>query len=238
MFLRIAGGSAAVGSVRVTGCFPTVSRIAPPDVEDQAPPAASAGQNGHSMTAAVRQPPRSNRSAWLGRFSGLAAIGSAMSAVAWVAGLGPTGEFPDRWISIWNLLLLPAAGWIGLRLFRRSDLGWRPTVAGLAAVSGLASGLLWATSWQRSDLEPTWIALSAVWWIGTGSLLTGGAGRVLGTFTLVLGIVAGLDAIGTIAGAEGPFLLLTGAKLPLSWLWALIVGAVLVADPMLEGDSA
>jgi hypothetical protein len=184
-----------------------------------------------TATATARRPLAPS----LGRIAGLAAIGSALASLAWLLALAPAAGFPDRWITIWNLLLVPAAAWLGLVLVRssRAELA---AVAALSAVAGIASCVLWATSWQRAELEAAWIGLSAVWWMTTGLLLVRRA-RWLGWFTLVLGAFAGLDALVTWAGDEGTAFFLASPKLPLAWIWAFVVGAKLIVDPTLERDT-
>ena len=171
----------------------------------------------------------------IGRIAGLAAIASGLASLAWLVGLAPTPEFPDRWITIWNLLLIPAGAWLGFVLVRANG-PLLAAVAGLSALAGIASCVLWATSWQRADLEALWIALSAAWWIPTGLLLVRRGPRWLGWFTVVLGVFAGLDAFVTWAGNEGFLFLLASPKLPLAWIWAFAVGVRLVVDPALEPD--
>ena len=189
------------------------------------------------MTAATADSSgRRLEASWLGRIAGLAAIASGLASLGWLAGLAPADGFPDRWITIWNLLLVPAAAWLGLLLVGSN----RPVpaaVAALAAVAGVVSCTLWAASWQRADLEAVWIGLSAVWWIPTGLLLVRRGARWLGWLTVVLGAFAGLDAAVTWAGDEGIAFLLASPKLPLAWVWAFAVGVRLVVDPSLEPDS-
>jgi hypothetical protein len=175
-------------------------------------------------------------SAWLGRAAGAAAIGSALTSVAWLAGLAPADGFPDRWITVWNLLLVPVAAWLGYVLVRANE-PWLAAVAGLSAFAGLASCVLWATSWQQADLEAVWIGLSAVWWIVTGLLLIRRDARRLGWLTVALGAFAGLDAFVTWAGNEGFLFLFASPKLPLAWVWAFAVGVRLLVDPTLEPDT-
>jgi hypothetical protein len=166
----------------------------------------------------------------------LAAIGSALASVAWLVGLAPADEFPDRWITVWNALLVPAAAWLGYVLVRANE-PRLAMVAALAGLAGITSCVLWATSWQRADLEAVWIGLSAAWWIVTGLLLVRRVARWLGWLTVVLGAFAGLDALVTWAGNEGFLFLLASPKLPLAWAWAFAVGVRLVVDPTLEPDT-
>jgi hypothetical protein len=172
---------------------------------------------------------------WPGRLAGLAAIASALASVAWLAGLAPAEGFPDRWITVWNLLLVPAAAWLGYLLVRSNE-PRVAMVAALAAAAGVASCVLWATSWQRADLESVWIGLSAAWWIATGLLLVRRGARWLGWLTVLLGGFAVLDALVTWFGNEGILFLLSSPKLPLAWVWAFAVGMRLVVDPALEPD--
>ena len=131
---------------------------------------------------------------------------------------------------------MPAAAWLGLPP-RPLEPPGVAVVAALAAVAGIASCALWATSWQRADLEAAWIGLSAAWWFPTGLLLVRRGARWLGWLTVLLGAFAGLDALVTWAGNEGVLFLLASPKLPLAWVWAFAVGVRLVIDPMLEPDT-
>ena len=173
---------------------------------------------------------------WLGRVAGLAAIASALASAAWLTGLAPADGFPDRWITAWNLLLVPAAIWLGSLLVRSSPPALA-AVAALSAIAGIAACVLWATSWQRADLEAVWIGLSAAWWITTGLLLVRRGAQWIGWLTVVLGAFAGLDALVTLAGNEGILFLMSSPKLPLAWIWALVLGIRLVTDPTLEPDN-
>jgi hypothetical protein len=170
---------------------------------------------------------------WIGRLAGVAAIGSSLASAAWALGFAPAAGFPDRWITIWNLLLVPAAVWIGFVLVRTGEGGGR-LLAAVAAVAGALSCALWATAWQRSDLEALWIGLSAAWWVPTGWLLVRRGVRGLGWFTVVVGAFAVLDAVVTLAGDEGTAFLLASPKLPLGWFWALLAGGLLLDNPMLR----
>ena len=156
-------------------------------------------------TATAEDRPRDG--AWLGRIAGVAAVASGLASLAWLAGLAPAGGFPDRWISVWNLLLVPAAAWLGFVLVRSNGPSLS-ALAALSAVAGIVSCVLWATSWQRADLEALWIGLSAAWWVPTGLLLVRRGARRLGWLTMVLGAFAGLDALVTWAGDEGILFLL------------------------------
>ena len=179
---------------------------------------------------------RENEAAWPGRVAGASAIASALASVAWLAGLAPADGFPDRWITVWNLLLVPVAAWLGFVLARANETRLA-AVAALSAFAGIVSCVLWATSWQRADLEAVWIGLSAAWWIVTGLLLVRRGARWLGWLTVVLGAFAGLDAIVTWAGNDGFLFLLSSPKLPLAWVWAFAVGVRLLVDPTLEPDT-
>jgi len=185
-----------------------------------------------TTNAAVRE----IAAAWLGRVAGASAIASALASVAWLAGLAPADGFPDRWITLWNLLLVPAAAWLGYLLARTNE-PRLAAAAGLSALAGVVSCVLWATAWQRGDLEAIWIGLSAAWWIVTGLLFLRRGARWLGWLTLVLGAFAGLDAFVTAVGNEGFLFLLSGPKLPLAWIWAFAAGVRLLVDPTLEPDT-
>jgi hypothetical protein len=179
---------------------------------------------------------RENDAAWPGHVAGALAIASALASMAWLAGLAPADGFPDRWITVWNLLLVPVAAWLGFVLARANETRLA-AVAALSALAGIASCVLWATSWQRADLEAVWIGLSAGWWIVTGLLLVRRGARWLGWLTVALGAFAGLDAFVTWSGGEGFLFLLSSPKLPLAWVWALAVGVRLLVDPTLEPDT-
>jgi hypothetical protein len=173
----------------------------------------------------------------VGRLAGLAGLASAAASVAYIAtGMSSVGSAADldRWIVAWNLLLVPVALWLGVVLSGRGDpAAW--ILAGIGATVGVLSCVLWATSYERPTLEPVWIGLSAAWWGIVGWLLVRHGLHRLGAFTVVVAAFAALDAIMTAIGVSGPAYALAGPKLPVAWVWTLVVGARLMIDPWLRG---
>lgn len=135
-----------------------------------------------------------------------------------------------------SAFLIPVAGY----LWRCLEPVHRP-VATVSAVAGIASLLLWATAPVSGawNLEAAWIGLSAVWWLGTGILLR----RFRpgwGTFTIVVGVAAALDAVVTAFEDTIPFVIfavLGGPKLPLSLVWMIWSGVTLLRRPELRGGA-
>ena len=131
---------------------------------------------------------------------------------------------PDWAITAWNLLIIPTAVYLGVRLASR---GW--AVAATSTAAGIAASLLWATSFRNPGLEPWWIGLAAIWWLGFGWLLLP-SHRATGILTLALGVATVLDFFVTLLDIGFPMLALAGLKLPLSTLWSFWIGAVLITD--------
>jgi len=126
----------------------------------------------------------------------------------------------------WNLLLVPAA----LALWRRLHLS-RPDLVLLYTVAGILSLTFWAfggVTRITPTLEITYLALAAVWWIGIGSSLRTHGRRSLGTFTMIVGCFAALDALLCFCEPV-PFALfvLAAPKLPLAATWSIVIGIVL-----------
>ena len=80
------------------------------------------------------------------------------------------------------------------------------------------------------ELEPIWIWLSAVWWLGLGAELRP-LHRKLGVFTIIVGFAALLDGVVSTPSLNPPFIvfaLLGGWKIPSSFAWAFAVGVTLM----------
>ena len=137
----------------------------------------------------------------------------------------------------WNLLLIPAA-----LALHGQFVDAKPARVRVATVCGLASVLFWAyggaTRGITPALEVSYLALSAVWWCGIGTVLWP-LHKWFGGLTLVLGVFAGWDAALT-ALEPLPFALyLTAApKLPLSTLWDFAAGYMLIRPRALVTVSA
>lgn len=96
----------------------------------------------------------------LGRVAGFFAIASGLSSVA----LFLTFErFDQRLIPAWNLLMVPAAMYLGVLLLPRNAL-----TASTATLAGAMALTLWALGYHDRSLEPWWIGLAALWWAGVG----------------------------------------------------------------------
>ncbi len=167
------------------------------------------------------------------RVAGMTAILSGAAQVSWAmlngvtqGGLDSGGASPQVvrigqiLLISWNLLLLPVALFLGTWLRTKS-----PYLVVLYTVCGIASFLLWALN--SPVMEFSWILLSAVWWAGIGFVLRSEL-RVLGIFTIVVGIAALLDGIVTLLDLPLPFLALGALKLPLAILWNFWIGIALL----------
>ncbi|GAC1671068.1 MAG: hypothetical protein NVS9B9_29310 [Ktedonobacteraceae bacterium] len=89
----------------------------------------------------------------------------------------------------------------------------------------MASFLLWAVN--SAVMEASWILLSAIWWLGIGFVLRSER-KILGIFTIVVGIAALLDGMVTLLDLPLPFLALGALKLPLAMLWNFWIGIALL----------
>ncbi len=136
----------------------------------------------------------------------------------------PILDQPDWAITTWNLLIIPAALVLGVQVASRG-----PIVAAVATTAGVASSLLWSVGFENPRLEPWWIGLSAVWWLGVGWLLRDDHPRT-GWFTLVLGVAAAVDFVVTALGFGLPLLAVGGFKLPLTTAWSVWIGVLLIRD--------
>ena len=161
----------------------------------------------------------------LGVLAGLCAIASGLAYLAY----WPILDQPDWAITAWNLLIIPTALYLGIRLGPRG-----PVVAAISTAAGIAAALLWATSFRQAALEPWWIGLAAVWWIGIGWLLLP-THRATGILTVTLGVVAALDFFVTLWDIGLPLLAVAGLKLPLSTVWSFWIGVVLIGDARRRG---
>lgn len=165
---------------------------------------------------------------WAGRLAGASAVASGSAYVAYFFA-GPSTT--EALVTVWNLLIIPPALYVGLLVARRGVV-----LAAISTVAGLAASLLWATSHEVARLEPWWIGLAAVWWLGLGWLLRQDR-RALGLFTLALGVAAGVDFVLTALDAPMPIYALGGFKIPFTMIWSIWLGVTLLSDPML-GQAA
>ena len=175
------------------------------------------------------------------RVASVCALGAGLAWVVWVAvnsrthggldvGAAAVGETTARFGAFlqvaWNLLLLPAALVLHAELEPAA-----PERMRLVTLAGIVSLLFWAfgsaTRTITPVLEVTYIALSAVWWLGLGVALRASR-RGFAAFTLLLGVFAAWDAL--LSGwQQVPFaLFVTSApKLPLSIIWDFALAWVL-----------
>lgn len=120
------------------------------------------------------------------------------------------------------LLLLPGVALLASWLSRgRTALVLAASAAGaLSLVLWSLGGVVVPWSW-----EWTWLALSSAWWLGIWQDLHRERPR-LGSFTLVLGLFAALDALATVFYDHIPFWLFAvgGLKIPLSLVWQIWLG--------------
>ena len=167
------------------------------------------------------------------RVAGVTAIVSGVAQVSWAVlngvtqggldsgGASPQGVRIGQILLIsWNLLLLPVALFLGTWLRSKS-----PSLVVLYPVCGIASLLLWALN--SPGMEFSWILLSAVWWGGIGFVLRSEL-RVLGLFTIVVGIAALLDGIIALFIIAPPLFYLGAVKIPFSLLWNVWIGMMLL----------
>lgn len=161
---------------------------------------------------------------------------SALAAACAFFGVGAVegGALPEYigpyLLAAQSAFLIPLAAY----LWRRLESSNR-ALATVSAVAGICSLFLWGTAPLTGawNVEPVWIALSAVWWVGTGTLLRAFRRR-WGTFTVILGIAAALDAVVTALEDAVPFTVfavLGGPKLPLSLGWMVWSGVTLLREP-------
>ena len=129
----------------------------------------------------------------------------------------------------WNLLLIPGA----LVLWRRLQKP-EPEQMLLFTVCGVLSLTLWAIGGaarvNSPMLEVSYLLLSGIWWTGMGSALRK-RHKVFGTFTIVVGVFALLDA--TLSFFEPmPFYIyaLAAPKLPLAIVWDFWLGFFLLTS--------
>ncbi len=134
-------------------------------------------------------------------------------------------EGRDAAITAWNLLIVPTALYLGARLARQA-----PILAAASTAAGVAASLLWAFVYDSPTMEPWWIGLAAVWWLGLGWLLRS-EHRALGAFTLLLGVATIFDFVVTGLNAPMPIYILGAFKLPLTVAWSLWVGLTLLRSP-------
>ena len=156
-----------------------------------------------------------------GRVCGALAIGSGVAYLVY-----PFTS--DVAISAWNLLIIPAFLWLGVRTASHGRL-----LALASSTAGVAASLLWSFVYHEPTLEPWWIGLAAASWLGFGWLLRHDQ-PTLARFTIVLGIAAAVDFVLTALNAPFPLYVLGGLKLPLTMIWTFWVGWALVRDPLVD----
>jgi hypothetical protein len=167
------------------------------------------------------------------RVAGVTAILSGAAQVSWAVlngvtqgGLDSGGASPQVvrigqiLLISWNLLLLPVALFLGTWLKSKS-----PYLVMLYTVCGIVSFLLWALN--SPVMEFSWILLSAIWWTGIGFVLRSEL-RVLGIFTIVVGIAALLDGIITLLTIPPPLFYGGALKIPFSLIWEVWIGIMLL----------
>jgi len=179
-------------------------------------------------------------------FSKLAGWAALVSAAAWIAwavlnsrshGQLDSGQgVPGRIFKLggvltaaWNLLLVPAALALWRRMRHRS-----PDWVLLYTVTGIASLLFWAYGGAAHgitpSLETTYLLMAGVWWIGIGGVLRYER-KVLGIFTILLGLITCVDGIFSILEPlPSAIYMIAAPKLPMALLWTVWVGLVLLGQ--------
>lgn len=177
------------------------------------------------------------------RSAGVAAIVAACAWLSWAMlnaftrgaldGARTGANAPWGWLGASLLaasttLVIPAALVLAQQLHVLA-----PRVVRAATAAGVLSLALWATAvltgWWPQALEPSYVALSALWWCGIAGPLRRVSPR-LGVLTFVLGVAAACDAVVTGGYGRLPewtFPVLGGAKLPLQLVWTASAGIVL-----------
>lgn len=160
--------------------------------------------------------------------AGLCAVASGLAYLQYFV----SGASGDWAITAWNLLIIPAALVLGLRLASRGSL-----IAAGATAAGIAGSVLWAFDFRTASVEPWWIALAAAWWLGLGWLLRK-RHRATAWLTLALGIAATIDLVVTILDAPLPWLAVGGLKLPLTTVWSVWIGVLLIRQAAASSGSS
>src|SRR5262245_22371570 len=158
--------------------------------------------------------------------AGLLALASGLAYAAW-----PLLGQPDWAITAWNLCLIPVALYLGLLLTPRG-----PLLAAVSVGAGIGASLLWAVGFRHASAEPWWIGLAAVWWLSLGWLLLP-VRRATGVFTILLGVATAVDFVVTALGLGQPWLVLGGLKLPLSTVWSVWIGVLLIRSATRGGTG-
>ncbi len=169
------------------------------------------------------------------RIAGITAIAAGIAQVAYFV-LYNRGLISNQgealFIVSWNLALIPTALLLWQRLHAHS-----PYLTALYTMYGLMSLLLWASSSAMHAItlivEATYIFLSAVWWLGIGSLLRPER-TSLGIFTMVVGLFAFIDATASVFESVSLLFALGGLKLPLALVWNFWIGTDLLMRPLNE----
>ncbi|HEY0461205.1 MAG TPA: hypothetical protein VGC97_18865 [Pyrinomonadaceae bacterium] len=176
------------------------------------------------------------------RIAAIAAILAGAAWICWAVVNGATGGGLDAGVPAiglrlakfgqlltigWNLLLIPAA----LVLWKRLQ-NQKPNLILLYTVGGVLSLSFWtlgaAARVNSPVLEVTYLLLSSVWWLGIGFALRVNY-KVFGTFTVIVGAFAMLDA--ALSFFEPlPFYIyvLAAPKLPLAIIWDFWLGFFLL----------
>jgi hypothetical protein len=152
--------------------------------------------------------------------AGLCAIASGVAYLLYFA----SGGNADWAITAWNLLIIPAAIVLGWRLSTGGSM-----VAAGATAAGVAASVLWAFEFRRAAVEPWWIGLAAVWWLGLAWALRAHH-RKTAWLTAALGTAAAVDVVVTVLDAPLPWLAIGGLKIPLTNLWSLWIGVLLIRE--------
>jgi hypothetical protein len=134
-----------------------------------------------------------------------------------------------------NLFLLPAA-----IVFRSWMAREKPHSADLYTLCGVAAITFWAyaaaSATNNATVEATYLCLSGFWWLGIGQAMRGER-KVFGWLSIILAAFAFWDATVTYTNAPLWLFLTAAPKLPLSWIWDLWVGIMLLRESTIPPDN-
>jgi hypothetical protein len=178
------------------------------------------------------------------KIAGISAILAGIAWLVWIILNGVTNgeldtggaaiglrlaKFGQLLMIAWNLLLIPAAVFLGNRFYAKDE---NPAL--FLTICGIASQMFWAyggaTSGITPMLEVTYLFLSGIWWLGIGLILRG-RWKMTGNLSVVVGAFSLLDAVLSFLEPV-PFWIyaLAAPKLPLAIVWNFWIGVFLLKN--------